>query len=66
MGTDFSKAVRHRLIDLDKRQKWLREEVELRTGLKLDNPYFQMIMRGDRHPPKIINAICEILDIEET
>lgn len=65
MNTDFGKTVKKKLIDMDKRQTWLREEVQNRTGLKLDNPYFQKIMRGERHPQKIVDAICEVLDIEE-
>lgn len=65
MNTDFGKNVKKKLIDMDKRQKWLREEVENRTGLKLDNPYFQKIMRGERHPKKIVDAICDVLEISE-
>lgn len=65
MNTDFGKRVKKRLIDMDLRQKWLREEIERRTELKVDNPYFQKIMRGERHPQKIIDAICDILEIEE-
>ena len=65
MNTAFGKETKKKLIDLGVRQKWLREEVEKKTGMKLDNSYFQKIMRGERHPQKIIDAICEILEIEE-
>ena len=67
MNTDFGKSVKKRLIDMDKSQKWLRDEVVNRTeGINfLDSSYFQKIMRGERYPRKIVDAICEILDIEE-
>lgn len=63
--TDFGKTVKKKLIDMDKRQKWLIEEVRERTGMFLDMSYLQKVMRGERHPQKIIDAICEILDIED-
>lgn len=66
MVTDFGKTVKKKLIDMDKRQKWLIEEVRERTGMFLDMSYLQKVMRGERHPQKIIDAICEILEIKET
>ena len=68
MNTDFGKRVKKRLIDIDQSQKWLREQVIERTDDTirfLDSSYFQKIMRGERHPQKIIDAICEILEIDE-
>ena len=66
MNTVFGKVVKKKLIDIDKRQNWLIEQVRERTGgMFLDASYFQKIMRGERHPQKIIDAICEILEIEE-
>ena len=72
MVTDFAKAVKHRLIDLEKTQEWLMAEVRKRTvsddkpeGMYIDSYYLQKIFRGERHPQKIIDAICEILEIEE-
>ena len=65
MNTDFGKVVKKKLIDMDKRQNWLIEQVRERTGgMFLDVSYFQKVMRGERHPQKIIDAICEILDIK--
>lgn len=65
MNTAFGKTVKKKLIDMDKRQSWLMEEIVKRTdGINfLDSSYFQKIMRGERHPQKIIDAICEILEI---
>ena len=66
MNTDFGKAVKKKLIDMDLRQKWLIDEVNRRTGMRLDNSYFQKIMRGDRNSPTVTSTICEILDIEDS
>ena len=64
MNTDFGKTVKKKLIDMDKRQNWLIEKVREQSGMFLDVSYFQKIMRGERSPQKIIDAICEILDIK--
>ena len=65
MNTDFGKEVKKKLIDMGRRQSWLIEEVNNRTGMKLDNSYFQKIMRGDRNSKRVTSAICEILDIKK-
>lgn len=67
MYTDFGKVVKKKLIDMDKTQKWLRTEIVNRTeGVNfLDSSYFQKILRGERSPQKIVDAICEILEIEK-
>ena len=62
--TPFGKEVKKRLIDLDKEQKWLIESVARRTGLYFDDSYLWKICNGLLKPPKIIEAICDILDIE--
>lgn len=62
---EFFKKVKHRLIDLDKSQKWLEEEITKKTGLFVDSSYLNKIYNGDRNAPKIRAAICEILEIEE-
>lgn len=61
---DFRKEVKHRLIDLGKTQKWLEDEISARTGLFVDSGYIHKIMTGQRKAPKIVDAICEILGIE--
>lgn len=72
MVTDFAKAVKHRLIDLDKTQEWLMQEIRKRTvsddkpnGMYIDTYYLQKIFRGERQAKKIVSVICEILEIEE-
>lgn len=60
---DFGKTVKVRLIEMDKDQKWLIEGVSRRTGLYFDSSYLWKVLNGVLTPPKIIEAICDILDI---
>lgn len=62
---DFRKKVKYRLIDLEKSQKWLEEQIREKTGLFIDSSYLTKIFNGERNAPKIKAAICEILDIKE-
>lgn len=62
--TPFGKEVKKRLIDLDKEQKWLIESVSNRTGLYFDDSYLWKICNGVLKPTKIIETICDILDLE--
>lgn len=62
---DFRKKVKKRLIDLEKNQKWLEEQVRDKTGLFVDSGYLSNILSGQRYSPKIVSAIREILDIKE-
>lgn len=65
VAANYAKEIRHRLIDRGMTQKQLCKEVSEKTGLKLDSCYMAKIMAGTRHPPKIIQAINEILEIED-
>lgn len=62
---DFGKKVKIRLIELDKTQKWLIEQVSEKTGLFFDGGYLWKVLNGERNAPRIVEAICEILDIKE-
>lgn len=62
--TEFEKAVKHRLIDLGKTQVWLMSEVSDRTGLYIDTSYLYKILKGRLPATKIVNTICEVLEIE--
>ena len=64
--TDFGKEIKKRLIDMDKSQKWLIEQVSAETGLYFDRSYIHKIMTGKLDSPKIVTAICKVLDIPET
>ena len=62
--TAFGKQVKKRLVDIDKNQSWLIDEVRKRTGLFVDSGYLWRILTGARHAPRVTEAICEILNIE--
>ena len=61
--TELEKRVKFRLIELNKKQNWLIEEIHRKTGLYVDTSYLLKIMRGTCKSPKIVAAISEILDI---
>jgi hypothetical protein len=63
--TAFSKAVRKRLIDLDQSPDWLCEKVSEKTGKYFDSSYLSKILRGVLRTPRMVEAICEILDLPE-
>jgi len=62
---DFRKAVKHRLIDLDKTQAWLCAEVTARTGRFCDNSTIKRIMDGTTKKTPIKQTIMDILGISE-
>jgi len=64
--TPFGKAVKKKLVDMDKDHSWLIERVANLTGLYFDRSYLHKIMTGKLGTPKIVKAICEILEIAET
>ena len=51
--------------DISKPQTWLIEEVRNKTGLYFDDSYMYKIKTGQLSTPKIVQAICEILDIQD-
>lgn len=59
----FGKDIGKRLIDLDKPQIWLIEEVRNKTGLYFDDSYLYKIKTGKLTTPKVVQAIREILDL---
>lgn len=63
--TDYGKTVKHRLIDLDKSQAWLLQEISKRTTLFVDSAYLAKILNGQRNALKIKAIINEVLDINE-
>lgn len=62
--TDFGLRVKVQLIQNGKNQKWLEEAVSEKTGLFVDSGYLYKIFTGQRNAPKVVAAICEILDLE--
>ena len=62
--SEFGKTVKIRLMELDKTQDWLCERVRNRTGLYFDSSYLWKVLNGVLKTPKIVEAICDILEIE--
>ena len=63
--TSFGKAMKKRLIDMDKTQTWLIEQVREKTGLYFDSSYMYKICTGQLNGPNIIPVIREILNLPE-
>ena len=63
--SDFGLCVRVKLLQKQKTQKWLAEEVTTKTGLYVDSGYMHKILTGKRNAPKVVDAICEILSIDK-
>ena len=63
--TDFGLCVKTELLRQGKEQKWLEEAVSAKTGLFVDNGYMYKILTGQRNAPKIVDAICELLNIQQ-
>ncbi len=63
--SDFGLCVKTKLLQMGKEQKWLEETVSEKTGLYVDNSYMYKILTGQRNAPKIVVAICELLNIQE-
>ena len=62
--TKFGKEVKKRLVDIDRSQSWLIKQVMEKTGLYCDSSYMYKILTGQHNTPSIVQAICEILKIE--
>lgn len=63
--TDFGLCIKTELLRIGKDQKWLEQAVSEKTGLFVDNGYMYKILTGQRNAPKVVEAICEILNIEK-
>lgn len=62
---DYGKTIKKRLIDMEKPQKWLIQEVSRVTGLYFDDSYLNKIMTGKIATPSIVRGINQVLSIEE-
>ena len=62
--SDFGLCIKTELLRIGKTQKWLEEAVKEKTGLFVDNGYMYKILTGQRNAPNVVEAICEILQIE--
>ncbi len=61
--TPFGKEIKKRLVDIERTQTWLIEQVRGATGLYFDRSYMHKIQTGQLSTPKIVQAIREILDL---
>ena len=61
--TEFGKTIKKRLIDMNKNQVWLIEQVREETGLYFDSSYLYKISTGRLATPSIVGAIRKILDL---
>ena len=64
--TPFGKCIKRRLLDIDRDQNWLIEQVTQKTNLYFDRSYLHKIMTGKLSTPGIKQAICEILEISDS
>lgn len=57
----YGKEIKKRLVDIDKPQVWLIEQVQKDTGLYFDDSYLYKIMAGKNNNPKIKTSINKVL-----
>ena len=62
--SEFGLRVKTELLKKSRTQKWLEEEITKKTGLYVDSGYMHKILTGQRNAPKIVESICEILNIK--
>lgn len=62
--SEFGLFVKTELLKKSRTQKWLEEEITKKTGLYVDSGYMHKILTGQRNAPRIVEAICDILNIE--
>lgn len=62
--TNFGLCVKTKLLQMGVDQKWLIKAISDKTGLFVDGSYLYKILTGQRNAPKIVTAICEILNIQ--
>jgi hypothetical protein len=62
--TDYGKEVKKKLIELDKSQTWLIEQVKEKTGMFVDSSVLNKVLTDRLNSKPIITAINEILEIK--
>lgn len=61
----LAKQIKKRLVDMERTQAWLIEQVANRTNLYFDRSYMHKVQTGQLASPKIVQAIREILELPE-
>ncbi len=59
----YGKEIKKRLVDIDKTQTWLIEQVKQDTGLYFDDSYLYKVMAGKNNNPKIKASIEKVLGV---
>lgn len=60
---NIEKKVRKKLIDMEKPQKWLIDQIKEETGMFCDNSILCKVMRGKVDSARMLSAIRKILNI---
>lgn len=60
---EFGKQIEIALIQMDKRNDWLIEQVKEDTGKYFDRSYLHKVKTGEIEPPWILQSISKILNI---
>ena len=64
--TDFGKKVKVKLVELNKTQNWLIEQLKKETGMFVDCSLLNKILTGRIHSERIVSAIVKLLGIQPT
>ncbi|MEA5134621.1 MAG: XRE family transcriptional regulator [Candidatus Fimivivens sp.] len=59
----YGKDIKKRLVDIDKPQVWLIDQVHKDTGLYFDDSYLYKVMVGKNNNPKIKASIDKLLNM---
>lgn len=60
--TEYGKSVKKRLIEMDKSQEWLIEQLKRKTGKFVDSSLLNKILTGKSNSSTIISAINELIN----
>lgn len=63
--TPFGLCVKTELLRRGRTQVWLMQRIGEDTGLFVDDGYLYKILTGQRSAPRIVQAIREILQIDD-
>ena len=61
--SEYGMAVKKRLVEINKPQKWLESEITARTGMYCDSSLLNKVFTDKVKSYRIVTAINEILEI---
>ena len=59
----YGKEIKKKLVDIDKNQAWLIEQVQQDTGLYFDSGYLYKVLTGRIKTPTIVQSIDRVLGV---